>query len=255
MPPVSVFQSKEPPFMPDTTNDDAPSPEKERKQEIVEGWAFPEEDTGNIHHFYRGELGRANVWRTRLDTTTNWAVATTGVLISVAFSSSSISHSILLAGIPVVLLFLYIEARRFRKYDLYRSRVRLLEENYYSTLFSSEKGEHIPDWQNLVAKSLHTPTFQLRFSEAVSARIRRTYIFLLAILTGVWGLKLIIHPTPARHWREVVRRAGIAELIPYWLNLVIWGVLWTVLLFFAFWRPAPLRHREGRPAQGKRWSI
>lgn len=115
MPPLSVFQSEEPPFMPDTTNDDAPRPEKERKQEIVEGWAVPEKDTGNIHHFYRGELGRANVWRTRLDTTTNWAVATTGVLISVAFSSSGTPHSVLLTGIPIILLFLYIEARRFRK--------------------------------------------------------------------------------------------------------------------------------------------
>ncbi len=243
--------------MSDASNDTAPSQkqEKERKKEIVEGWAFPEEDTGNIHHFYRGELGRANVWRRRLDTTTNWAVATTGVLISVAFSSSSISHSVLLAGIPVILLFLYIEARRFRKYDLYRSRVRLLEENYYSTLFSSEKGESLPNWQDLVAKSLQTPTFQLRFAEALSARIRRTYIFLLAILTGVWGLKLIIHPNPAGRWTEVIRRAGIAELIPYWLNLFIWGMLWSVLLFFTVWRPAPLRHREGRPAREQRWSI
>lgn len=241
--------------MPDATNDDAPSQEKDQKQEIVEEWAFPEEDTGNIHHFYRGELGRANVWRTRLDTTTNWAVVTTGVLISVTFSSSSISHSILLAGIPVVLLFLYIEARRFRQYDLYRSRVRLLEQNYYSTLFSSEEGENTPDWQDLVAKSLHKPTFQLSFTEALSARIRRTYIFLLAILTGVWGLKLIIHPTPAQQWTEVVRRAGIAELIPYWLSFILWGILWAVLLFFTLWRPTSLQHREGHPAQGKRWDI
>ncbi|MGH8165107.1 MAG: DUF2270 domain-containing protein, partial [Rhodanobacteraceae bacterium] len=27
-----------------------------------------------LSHFYRGELGRIMVWRTRLDTTINWAV-------------------------------------------------------------------------------------------------------------------------------------------------------------------------------------
>lgn len=241
--------------MPDAKNDDAPSQEKDRKEDIVEEWAFPEEETGKIHHFYRGELGRANVWRTRLDTTTNWAVATTGVLISVTFSSSGISHSILLAGVPVVLLFLYIEARRFRQYDLYRSRVRLLEQNYYSTLFSSEEGENTLDWQGLMAKSLHKPTFQLRLSEALSARVRRTYVFLLAILTGVWGLKLIIHPIPAQQWEKVVRRAGIAGLIPYWLSLTFWGILWAVLLFFTLWRAPSLHHREGHPAQGRPWDI
>jgi hypothetical protein len=31
---------------------------------------------------------RSKVWRTRLDATTNWAVATTGIALSVAFSNA-----------------------------------------------------------------------------------------------------------------------------------------------------------------------
>jgi len=31
-------------------------------------------------HLYRGELYRSTVWRTRLDTTTNWAVVATGLV-------------------------------------------------------------------------------------------------------------------------------------------------------------------------------
>lgn len=229
---------------------------KEKKEEIVEEWAIPEEDLGSIHHFYRGELDRANVWRTRLDATTNWAVVTTGVLISVAFSSAQISHSILLAGIPIVALFLLIESRRFRKYDLYRSRVRLIEQNFYSTLYSSEKGERTEDWQNDLAESLHEPTFQLRFFEAVSSRIRRTYVWLLLVTSAVWGLKLMIHPTPATSWFDVIYRAGIAGLIPFWMNWTIWSLLWGFMLVLAFWRPTPMVHREGRPIEEEqRWKV
>jgi uncharacterized membrane protein len=44
-------------------------------------------------HFYRGEMHRSQVWRTRLDTTTNWAVVTTAGLISFAFCCSETSSS------------------------------------------------------------------------------------------------------------------------------------------------------------------
>src|SRR5262245_37214895 len=33
----------------------------------------PAEFNTALVHFYRGEVQRSNVWRTRLDTTTNWA--------------------------------------------------------------------------------------------------------------------------------------------------------------------------------------
>ena len=44
-----------------------------------------------LAHLYRGEMYRSKVWRTRLDATTNWAVVTTGVAISVTFSSAGSS--------------------------------------------------------------------------------------------------------------------------------------------------------------------
>ena len=33
-------------------------------------------EMGALAHLYRGEMYRSTVWRTRLDTTTNWAVVT-----------------------------------------------------------------------------------------------------------------------------------------------------------------------------------
>src|ERR1044072_7927445 len=46
----------------------------------------PTEFNTAMVHLYRGEVGRANTWRMRLDGTTNWAVLTTGATLSFAFS-------------------------------------------------------------------------------------------------------------------------------------------------------------------------
>jgi uncharacterized membrane protein len=65
-----------------------------------------------LAHLYRGEMYRSKIWRTRLDTTTNWAVATTGIALSVAFSHAENSPlPLVLIGL-LVMVFLGIEARR-----------------------------------------------------------------------------------------------------------------------------------------------
>ena len=43
---------------------------------------------GAIAHLYRGEVYRSTVWRTRLDSSTNWAVVTTGIALSATYSNA-----------------------------------------------------------------------------------------------------------------------------------------------------------------------
>ena len=64
-----------------------------------------------LAHLYRGEMYRSKVWRTRLDATTNWAVATTGIALSVAFSNAENSPLPLVLVALLDLVFLAIEAR------------------------------------------------------------------------------------------------------------------------------------------------
>ena len=78
-------------------------------------------------HFYRGEITRSNVWRTRLDSTTNWAVVTVGAILTFAFGSAENSHVVILVSFLLVWLFLTIESRRYRYYELWALRVRLME--------------------------------------------------------------------------------------------------------------------------------
>ena len=83
-----------------------------------------------LSHFYRGELGRIMVWRTRLDTTTNWAVTGTTAIITIAFSNVGVPHLIFFFNLAIVWMMLWIEARRYRFYDAFRARIRMLEAHF-----------------------------------------------------------------------------------------------------------------------------
>src|SRR5262249_21984798 len=72
---------------------------------------FNAAEIGALAHLYRGEVYRSTVWRTRLDNTTNWAVAGLGIAFSVSFSSKESSAlPLLLIGI-LITVFLFFEAR------------------------------------------------------------------------------------------------------------------------------------------------
>ena len=49
---------------------------------------FSTAEIGALAHLYRGEVYRSTVWRTRLDSSTNWAVVTTGIALSATYSST-----------------------------------------------------------------------------------------------------------------------------------------------------------------------
>src|SRR5262245_60851701 len=89
-----------------------------------------------LSHYYRGELARMTSWRDRLDRTTNWAITGVGAMLSVSLSSPNTHHGVLLFAMVLIYLLLSIESRRYRFFHVYRSRVRLLERNYYARIFS-----------------------------------------------------------------------------------------------------------------------
>ena len=66
----------------DLNSQETPQPPDGLGQDTV--WSYrgyqlrPGEFNTALVHLYRGEVARANVWRQRLDATTNWAVIVTG---------------------------------------------------------------------------------------------------------------------------------------------------------------------------------
>ena len=72
-------------------------------QEALPSRAFTASEIGALAHLYRAEVYRSTAWRTRLDSTTNWAVVTTGIALSLTYSSPDASPLPLVAlGRPVL---------------------------------------------------------------------------------------------------------------------------------------------------------
>ena len=145
-------------------------------------------------HFFRAEVQRANVWRQRLDTTTNWAVVATGATLSIAFSQSEIHHGIIILNTLLVTWFLFIEARRYRYYELWSYRVRLMETDFYAAMLVPPFHPS-PEWAESLAENLLSPRFPISMLEAFGRRLRRNYFWILMILYASWVAKIWLFPS------------------------------------------------------------
>ena len=181
-------------------------------------------------HFYRGEINRANVWRQRLDTTTNWAVVTTGATLTFAFSQSIGHHAVVILNTLLVTLFLYIEARRYRYYELWSYRIRHMETDFFAAMLVSPF-HPASGWAESLAESLIHPKFSISLWEAFGRRFRRNYVPIYIILGLAWFLHVWLLPVPANTWAELLGRAAIGP-IPGTVVLFV-GVVVNSIMFLA----------------------
>lgn len=169
------------------------------------------EQASALVHLYRGEVARSNAWRQRLDATTNWAVITTGAAITFAFGTPDHPAAVILIVSVLTLLFLFIEARRYRYYELWSHRARLIESHFYCGLLVPSV-RPTTAWTQELATSLLEPRFSIGLGEALGRRYRRNYAPLLIILAASWLLKVWIHPVSASGWNEFLARAAVGPI-------------------------------------------
>lgn len=162
-------------------------------------------------HFFRAEIQRANVWRQRLDTTTNWAVVATGATLSIAFGQASVHHSVILLNTLLVLWFLFIEARRYRYYELWSYRIRLMETDFYAAMLVPPFHPSA-EWAESLAENLLTPSFPISMWEAFGRRLRRNYYWLFLILLASWIAKIYLFPQSPVDLAEFMERASVGPL-------------------------------------------
>lgn len=161
-------------------------------------------------HFFRAEVQRANVWRQRLDATTNWAVVTTGAVLSLTFNAQ-VTHLLIMINVILVTMFLFIEGRRYRYYELWSYRVRLMETDFFAAMLVPPFHPS-PDWAEALAESLLQPHYPISLWEAIGRRLRRNYLWVYGVVTLAWLLKLFIHPEPAVSMVELTARAGVGPI-------------------------------------------
>jgi len=188
----------------------------------------PAEFNTAMIHFYRGEVQRSNTWRNRLDTTTNWAVLTAGATLSFVFGSATNAHFVIPINSILVAIFLIMEARRYRYYEIWSSRVRVIETGYFAQMLAPESVPPDEAWAEHLAADLITPHFTISEWEAIGRRLRRNYLWIFALLALSWNLKVYLHPLPARDFNAFIERAQVG-IVPGWA-VFAFGVLFNAAI-------------------------
>ncbi|MGI8835912.1 MAG: DUF2270 domain-containing protein [Pyrinomonadaceae bacterium] len=239
--PAERMQPRLRPAPPSASSPEAAAPERlgHSPAALMRRMAPAEFNTAMIH-FYRGEVQRSNTWRNRLDTTTNWAVLTAGATLSFVFSSSTNPHFVIPINSILVAIFLLMEARRYRYYEIWSSRVRIIETGYFAQMLAPESVPPDEAWAEHLASDLITPHFTITEWEAVGRRLRRNYLWIFALLALSWNLKVYLHPLPAPDFNVFIERATVG-IVPGWFVFTV-GVLFNAAI--AIFAIATVRLRE-----------
>jgi uncharacterized membrane protein len=199
-------------------------------------------------HLYRGELGRLTAYRARLDTTTSWSITASALVATLTFGSAAAPHVAFLFLMALNYVFLDIEARRYRYYELSRHRVHIMEGYFYPAVLGQRVN---PQWTSMLVESLQHPTLPLSRRAALGWRLRRTYLALfLAVLLG-WLSKLDVADSVTTSPITLILRAEVG-LIPGWaIWLVVIGLyVWLIYLALTAQRTYPLGDEDARELFG-----
>ncbi|MBA3945479.1 MAG: DUF2270 domain-containing protein [Herpetosiphonaceae bacterium] len=181
-------------------------------------------------HFYRGVMDLATTWRSRIDSTTNWAVISSGSIASFLLSDPEHSHIMALLGMFLGFAFLCIEARRFRYYDLWSNWVRVMEIEYYEPILRSNIIRPDEQWHRLLDYDLNDPHFKISWTEAMGRRLRHNYWAIFGFLLLTWCTKLLLHPHAATWGTAIPTMRQRAALGPISGNAIIF----LVFIFYSY---------------------
>ena len=183
-----------------------------------------------MSHFYRGELGRIMIWRQRLDITTNWAITSSTAIITIAFSNREVPHIIFFFNLAIVWVMLWIEARRYRFYDAFRARVRMLEAHFLVPMVMENRQMLQGEWKKLVCEDLILPRFKISKLEAVGRRLKRNYVFIFVLIMVAWVTKIFLHAIePIDSVGSFYRSLSIGH-IPSWLVAFIFAGTFALVI-------------------------
>jgi len=188
-----------------------------------------------MSHFYRGELGRIMAWRARLDNTTNWAITTTSTIFTVAFSIERVPHIIFVFNISIVSIMLWIESRRYRFYDAFRGRVRMLEAHFLVPLVAQNPNLLQGDWRKLMCEDLLIPSFKISTLEGLARRLRRNYAFIYLVILVAWT-KIFLHAQPPiTGLASFYKAMSVGTSIPGWFVASIFSATFLMVVATTVW--------------------
>ncbi|PYK69479.1 MAG: integral membrane-like protein [Verrucomicrobia bacterium] len=157
------------------------------------------------------------VWRQRLDITTNWAITSSTAIITIAFSNRDVPHIIFFFNLAIVWVMLWIESRRYRFYDAFRARVRMLEAHFLVPMVMENRQMLQGEWKKLVCEDLILPSFKISKLEAIGRRLKRNYVFIFILIMVAWVTKIFLHASEPLTSSRALYHALRVGHIPSWL--------------------------------------
>lgn len=185
-------------------------------------------------HFYRGEMNRLTIWRTRMDVTTNWAIIATVGLLTFSFRNP-LADGIFLVNIAMLWFLLTVESRRYRFYDVWRWRLRILEAHFLSPILMEKSRRLTGPWrEDLIAELLY-PTFKISMREAMGRRLLRNYVYLFSIvliagLAEIFGVSL-----STSSWAMLTTEHFTSSMREHLLLLILILVTYIPLLWLVYY--------------------
>ena len=137
---------------------------------------------------------------------------TTGLALSLTFAGPGASPlPVILLGF-LVAVFLLFEARRYRYFNVWRARCRLMETDVYVPMLRGEGVTMDGKWNTLLADDYARPHFHISYARAIGRRLRKNYAYILAVQALAYFGKLAIHPTSVGSVAEFFERAAIGPV-------------------------------------------
>ena len=140
----------------------------------------------------------------------------------------------------LVAIFLMMEARRYRYYEIWSSRVRVLETGYFAQLLAPDGAMPEEAWAKHLAADPITPHFTITASGPWAGDCGVTISGSLRCWRSVGYLKVYLHPLPARDFDVFIERATVG-VVPGWFVFVVGFVFNSAVAIFAI---GTLRLRE-----------
>ena len=118
-------------------------------------------------------------------------------------------------------------------YDIWRWRVAIINENFFSTVLSPQGEQLDESWYEVLSQDLKYTYFKISFREAFGHRLRRNYSWIFLTLAICWITKIAIHPFPIEFLENFISRAAVFHILPGWVVISIGVVFNSFLIFIA----------------------
>lgn len=202
-----------------------------------------------VVQLYRGLASEAEMWRQRLDVTSNWTVPLLVAVLTFALGDAGAPHLLVLfLGWGVIAVAVYVEARRYQVMLHSDWRVRVIETGFFASRLAPGEARETP-WRRELARDLWDPRPTIGLEAAAAARLRAIYLVMVYGVFAAWCVKVLIHPAPTASLHVVAARLAVAGVVPGWATFGLASSI--VVLFTLHARETPHMEVVGEPPLGE----